>query len=571
MALALCAAGSPVRAGRVLTAPEIAPGSGIEMKVTSAYEEIPPLGYLPIRVAIKNRTNAPRGWNFESTCVQASTRNTRFVTGLQVEPETEKVFDLLVPLSAQIDGSRRYANLIISISGYGVTGDRNADLSTGGRSSSSTSFVGMGEALAVKNWGTIRENLEKKHTKSLEGTSLDLDFLPADWRGLAGFSILFFTDEEWRRIPAAQKGAIQDWVAQGGRLILVGTGGTSDLPPPGSVGCGTIEIWPKADEVAADGTKAQNFDDNFVQQAAKVLDEDDKSPLAKSLGSYNQSWAMAEKVGQSEPPQALILGFVIVFATIVGPVNFLLFAPAGRRHRLFWTTPLISLGASLLLGAFILLSEGFGGRGLRYEAVLSLPADHKEVLWQEQVSRTGILTRTAFETSEPNLMIPLSLRVIRLRGESSHSYLLKDTTWSGDWFRNRATQGQLMTTVVPTRGRLEIATDASGTPTAISSFEQPLEKCWYLDDEGKAWKAENMGPGEKKAMKSATTGEYIRDWNEALKEAGPVTVTAATEFTQGTPRGKFFATTAALPQPISSLKAIRWQKTGGLIYGLPAR
>jgi hypothetical protein len=125
--------------------------------------------------------------------------------------------------------------------------------------------------------------------------------------------------------------------------------------------------------------------------------------------------------------------------------------------------------------------------------------------------------------------------------------------------------------VAPTRGKLDITTDAIGTPSAVSSFEQPLQDCWYVDDNGKPWKAEDLGPGEKKTMKKVTPTEYERAWNDALHGAGPVATTAALSFAQGIPKGKFFATTKALPQPMATLPAIRWQAAGSLIYGLPAR
>ena len=44
-----------------------------------------------------------------------------------------------------------------------------------------------------------------------------------------------------------------------------------------------------------------------------------------------------------------IAAILIAFGIIVGPVNLFVIARQGRRHRLFWTTPLISLIASLLL------------------------------------------------------------------------------------------------------------------------------------------------------------------------------------------------------------------------------
>ena len=61
----------------------------------------------------------------------------------------------------------------------------------------------------------------------------------------------------------------------------------------------------------------------------------------------------------------LIILILIIFSIIVGPVNLFVFAKSGRRHRLFFTTPLISLIAALLVLTFILFEDGVGGQGRR--------------------------------------------------------------------------------------------------------------------------------------------------------------------------------------------------------------
>ena len=74
--------------------------------------------------------------------------------------------------------------------------------------------------------------MEKNHSRSLDGSAVDPRLLPEDWRGLAGFEILVFSDFEWRQIPATQRNAIQDWIIQGGKLVLCRacTSDTPDLP-----------------------------------------------------------------------------------------------------------------------------------------------------------------------------------------------------------------------------------------------------------------------------------------------------------------------------------------------------
>lgn len=555
----LLAASLPLRAEHILSSLSFAPGSGIEMRITNFYEELPPFGFLPLRVEVKNSSAQARKWSLRTSHSQANFRTVIYSTGLEVPAGSERTFDLLVPLAPQASNSSRFSNLRIEVSGYAVVNGSTSDhSSSSGRPP--TAFTGMGEALAVKNWGPLRDLMEKTHLRALDGSSLDSNLLPADWRGLAGFEILIFTDSEWRSIGATERGAIDDWIAQGGKLILVHSDATPppDLPPAGGRGTGSIEYW--------------LLGDDFVERAGQLLKGSTTPMSTEVLQNYTWQWELAEKVGRAQPPQILIIVFVVAFGVIIGPLNFLVLAPLGKRHRLFWTTPLLSVGASVLMAIFILFSEGLGGSGQRIEAQLSLPGQNKAVLWQEQVSRTGVLTGNTFTPSQPTIILPVGLRqtvsasAYRPGADRGIAYVLNGDTWSGDWFRSRNTQAQVFAAVIQTRGKLQVQPDTSGNPVAISSFDKPLEDVWYFDKQGAAWRGKNLQPGEKQTLKSANKEDHARWWKKTLQETGPVIRSRANEYAKGEITDKFFAATKAVA-PISSLPAIRWKDAGGIIFG----
>jgi len=539
---------------------QFTPGSGIEMKLVSFYEEIPPAGFLPLRLEVRNRSASAHSWRIETTHGQGGGgRTMQFSTGIAIEPQSERTFDLLVPVLPEAGRSGRYSNLNIRLTGYGVT-DGASNLhssSSGGRTA--TPFVGMGESLSVKNWGPLRDRLEKVDSRSLDGAAISPALLPEDWRGLAGFDILILSEQEWRQLPPAPRGALQDWLAQGGMLVLchADSAAPADLPTAGEFGAGTIAHWP----LGAD----------FVDRAEKLLAGTINSLADDAAGQY-RSWPLALSVGRPALPRLFIIIFVIVFAAVIGPVNFLVFAPAGNRHRLFWTTPLISLAATVLMGVFIVLSEGFGGRGERFEVLLNLPALRKSVLWQEQMSRTGVLVSTAFTPSESSFILPIDLRPVddtpysyRRPGDRPSVWTLAGSTWSGDWFRSRSAQGQVLAAVLPTRAGLQVSA-AGGAPVAVSSFEQELKELWYFDDAGAAWRAEAVRPGEKKTLVRAGESDFKKWLEGALKPAGAATKNRTTAFARDR-SGKFFAL-GALPQPVATLDSIRWRDREGLILGV---
>jgi len=548
------------QAEHILPSPSFESGSGIEMRIINYYEDIPPDGFLPLRVEVKNLSDARRIWQFRAVHSQLSLRSMQFVASLAVDAGSERAFELLVPIAPGSMTSSRYSNLLITVTGYGVVSGTTSEHSSGS-GLTPTPFLGMGEALSVKHWGPLRERMEKSNSRSLDGSAVDPGMLPGDWRGLAGFEILVFADFEWHQIPATQRNAIQDWIIQGGKLVLAlraSTGDAPDLPTAGNLGIGEVVHWMPGDD--------------FLDSVSRLLLATEVPAVASALQNYTWQWPLAQSVGRPEPPQLLIISFVVGFALVIGPLNFLALAPQGHRHRLFWTTPAIALAASVLMGMFIILSEGFGGRGERFEVLLNLPRLRKSAIWQEQASRTGVLASGAFVPSESSLILPIGLRDSPggySLSERGKTYLLDGATWSGDWFRSRTTQAQILTAVLPTRSDVQLVTSPNAAPSAVSSFEEELAEFWYFDQEGIVWRAQNLRPGEEQTLQRAELQAFEAWWRAALKPAGLVTRGRAQAYAKDK-RGKFFASTTK-PRPITSLDAIRWRDLSGLILGQPSQ
>ena len=125
----------------------------------------------------------------------------------------------------------------------------------------------------------------------------------------------------------------------------------------------------------------------------------------------------SSRAGRCRPPSesktAHIVFFILVliaFGILVGPVNLFVFAKSGQRHRLFITTPIISVGASLLLIVLILFQDGFGGRGSRLLLMEVRSGRHRECRLSSPRSRSpgpGSCSATGFTTSEPGYLTPV--------------------------------------------------------------------------------------------------------------------------------------------------------------------
>lgn len=533
------------RAEKDLPSPDFTPGSGFEMKLTAAYESIPPAGFFPVRVKMTNSSGSTRQWQIRARNRLSTQRMMTSVERIEVPAGATKTFDLLFALAAETDSSPTFSSLDFTISGPEVT-QGSSYMSDSGTGKIPTAFLGLGEALSVVNWGPLQSLLEKDYSKGLQGTPLDMAFMPTDWRALAGFQLIVLTGEEWRGLPPECREALSDWIVQGGELILAG--GTiqdaADLPPAGSSGMGMVEHWTDTESLPA-------------KLAKKLTGFQHTTPV--SAGSnHGVGWPLVGKVGTASSPGLQILCFVVVFAIVIGPVNFLVFAPAGRRHRLFWTIPALSLLASLLMGAYILLQEGIGGWGMRYTVRLSLPAAHKLATWQEQVSRTGVLVGSNFSLPDTSIPVPIPL------AGNDNTFTYDAGIWSGDWFKSRTTQAQLIVDVSANRERIEVSS-AGGEVSITSSFATTLPEIWYIDESDNIWHGTNIRPGETAPMKSGTLGDFHAWKNHNLKDATP-RLQDMMETGYGAARGRFFATQEA-NSGINSLPSIRWKDAGGLLFG----
>src|SRR5205085_2062238 len=125
--------------------------------------------------------------------------------------------------------------------------------------------------------------------------------------------------------------------------------------------------------------------------------------------------------------------------------NLFLLAPPGKRHRLFFTTPLLSvLGAVAVAGA-IVFQDGFGGDGARRALVVFVPGENEAAIFQEQATHTGFLMRREFPLEDGLLCAVIPTEEALLINPTTPAQFVRDKgRATGDWFRNRARQAHLL-------------------------------------------------------------------------------------------------------------------------------
>ena len=205
--------------------------------------------------------------------------------------------------------------------------------------------------------------------------------------------------------------------------------------------------------------------------------------------------------------------FLIAFVILVGPVNLWVFAPRNKRQRLFVTMPLISLGFSLILAVYIIVADGFGGRGDRVAIVNLSPDSPTAFVTQTQVSRTGILTETSFPLDEFTLIGGETPNMGRFTsGWSSLDKAWRDDRKAYGFFSSRSGIRHHLSRMVPTRARVTLVSEEGAAPVVQTTLPTPLKDFLYRDGTGKVWAAGEVAPGTKVNLSEAT---------EAQKKAAP--------------------------------------------------
>lgn len=547
------------------------PETDTHVEVLALFTEPVPGGYLPVRVTLAN--NQGRGHHVELIARATGTHgsnDSRCESAFRIAAGAGQVVtrDLLIPMLPVITSHSNASNLVLQLTGtLGSDEHRHFHNSEPGQPR-----VLLGERIHNENAAALDAAASSAFASTHRGGTITLASrfdpkrLPAEWLAYGGYDRLTITDEEWAEIPPGPRNAILAWVRLGGTLDIRHRAARferSRLGLPEDAGFGSIAAAPIGADLKLD---AANYVANLT--LARV-----SSPRGKSLyEDFDGSWDLQERFGIKPFRFEWFMIVLGAFAILVGPVNLFVLAPAGRRHLLFITTPLISLGASVLMVLVIVFQDGFGGAGSRVVLMEVRPDDGQNAAYihQEQFSRTGIMSRASFTFDAPVLVHPVPMapsRWTRLtnRHDSGGMFHLQPSGGgiqaTGDWFQSRSEQGQLLSAVAPSRGRIE----GNGDGGFVSTFPHRLDVV-FLRTSGGTWAfAEQIDPGAPFRMADLPANEAGARLDADARSR--LSSRLRERFDRVKIReNHFIAITDAAPA-IASHPSIRWRETRTIITG----
>ena len=477
---------------------------GIRMEVRGLYDTLPPYGFVPMRVEIENKSGRTRTWRFQfDRSAYYRGADSVYRWSVTVEDGKHRIFDVMVPICTSFEPAY-HTQLNVTVSGYGLKSRHGYYSSSSAYShKSKTDPLAMSAALAAENKGLLEVEVDARGN-ALYGAQFEPGELPADWRALLGFQSLWLSVDDWRGLDAAVRDAVVLWVEQGGHLFVAG----------GDPALGVHAMKRGQDELVGLGTVSRleltEGKLDIHEAANRLIRHSGHDRVSHLKSAYTARWPLL-KHREVKLHAALLVFFLFGFATLVGPVNLIWFAGKYERWRLFVTTPLIALGASLLMATMILFQDGIGGEGERVAFKLLVPEKRQVLVVQEQASRSGVMLSRDFAFSDRHF---LGSMPDDPSGSGSDRKVTRSATHcGGDWFNSRSGQSHYLMTFEPTRARLEqVGRGAGGAPVILSSFDQTLQEVYLLDHLGRCWFAENIVQGRETKMRKGAKKEFTGDW-----------------------------------------------------------
>ncbi|MEN9991034.1 MAG: hypothetical protein RLZZ224_736 [Verrucomicrobiota bacterium] len=561
--------------------------SGSYIEATALFSKLPVSGFAPVRITVANRLNAPVKFSFSFVSNSKSyyrNDDVRMKSQFSIACPAAQVqsTDLIVPVAALVRNSGySYGEaLTLNMDMYGVT---QGTASQSSHASPDFPQLLMSEELYTPNASALDGELNKSKggSSTYRGDltyagKFDPKQMPEDWRAYLGYDGMMLTNRDWQQMTPGARAAVLLWNRQGGWLQFFAVNEVVNLASMGIIiddeknsmrGLGHVQLESLGADLKLDPA-------SWVHRAQKSATAPHRQAEVLQKEYSSGTWKLPAWLGVKTFYFVIFIILLLIFGILVGPINLFVFAKSGQRHKLFVTTPLISLGASFVMIILIFAQDGIGGTGVRVQwmHLVHEQGDHHAYIHQEQLCRTGVLMGSSFLIHEPCLLTPLALapsqwaRLSSREGPTqSFEIASQDNAWraTGDWFQSRSEQAQWIQTIRPSRARIERVNAADPTKL-MSNLDFALDRLYLRDEQGRLWKAQNVAPGQTFSLQTCPDAE----WQQLVDQELP----AISEWQQKRIRNltakahNFIALSKDAPM-IETSTSTKWKRSETIITG----
>jgi hypothetical protein len=216
--------------------------------------------------------------------------------------------------------------------------------------------------------------------------------LPTSWLGYSSLRAVMIGASEWTQLTEDQRTALRKWTACGGDLIVI-DGDAGSFFAPGlalASGDGSRSTSPyllghlhrvPSEEIAAAGL------DSLLAALPAVRNASWRLPVNRAADwkTKGEKGFRLRMPGVGEVHARGYLTLLMLFAVLIGPVNYLYLRRRGLQPLIVLTTPLIAVAFLALLGVYVVTAEGFGVH-VRAATLTVLDQDRQEAVTRADVS-----------------------------------------------------------------------------------------------------------------------------------------------------------------------------------------
>ncbi len=385
--------------------------------------------------------------------------------------------------------------------------------------------------------GELRSDLSThlKHAtnpKYVHRSEGDARLFSDNWVAYTAWDMVVVNESQWTALRPAQKRALGQYMRLGGCLIMLEE--TAD------------DTWPDDFPIALSSSNIVNTRriDFGMAVAAPLSITSDPNAKTKWMSvvdfviSRAHFWGSQElhalDRNQSFPvishlsvPHRTFIALLIIMVLCIGPLNLWFLIKIDRRVWLFFTVPILSAAATLILVVAALVSEGITPTK-RSEAFVVLDHQRDEVMtWATSAVYLPIANRSGLRFSGRNEIY-----------FGGNNYLTKKSIDlnSGLWLQ----RGWLSPRIpfhyqergrYPLGERLAVRFDERGIPTVTNGFGADLSNVLVCNQAGQIFGTQHLAAGAEKVLEPAESGTQVwtqRD-HDPFSKADNVLWTATAE------------------------------------------
>lgn len=354
-----------------------------------------------------------------------------------------------------------------------------------------------------------------------------------NWLAYTALDGIVLTPREMQAMPAAVADAIWSWTQAGGTLVVLGQ---VQLPQAWRQWSGEPPVDPRHRiHNIGFGQCWQVEPDAFSQwndvQWAALYDQIQTGGQPWNGHHYNIESANAvfPVVENLAIPVRTMLGVMVAFAVLVGPINLLVLGKIKRRIWLLWTTPTAALLLSGAVVATAVIAEG-GDVHARTEVVTVLDQIDRRASTIGWIAFYSPFTPRGGAMFDTNTELNLLVERNHWNGEGRASDL--------DWTQGQHLAGGWIAARIPShfqirksemrRERLAISRDDDGNIHVVNGLGAAIDHLSVADEHGIVHEVKNVQPGARATLRSTnekvvahadvlSTEIYRRDWPRLLE------------------------------------------------------